>query len=408
MAIAPRNSRRSSIDIWPGFVDALAQLLMVIIFILLVFTAGQFYLGVALSGRDQALQKLQQQVDELASLLAVERRSNDELRSGTLDLSAQLKSAVAERDQLTGKLRDADAIVSADKEKIELQLREIESLRRDLDALKTVRADLEAKVAALAQQQQTAAAVRDRSKELEAQLASEQEKTSLKQKEIDARDVRLSAEKEVSRRALARVDELTAQIATLRDQLSRIAAALDASEAKVKDQQGQIVELGKRLNLALVNKVEELARYRSEFFGRLREILGDRADIRIVGDRFVFQSEVLFAPGSAELGDDAKKQLAPVIGALKEIAAKIPPDINWILRVDGHTDHRPISSSQFPSNWELSTARAISVVRFAIDEGIPATRLAAAGFADQQALDPRNTEDAYRRNRRIELKLTER
>ena len=185
-------------------------------------------------------------------------------------------------------------------------------------------------------------------------------------------------------------------------------AALDASEAKVKDQQGQIVELGKRLNLALVNKVEELARYRSEFFGRLREILGDRADIRVVGDRFVFQSEVLFPPGSAELGDDAKKRLAPVIGALKEIAARIPPDINWILRVDGHTDHRPISSSQFPSNWELSTARAISVVRFAMEEGVPATRLAAAGFADQQPLDTHNTEDAYRRNRRIELKLTER
>jgi chemotaxis protein MotB len=201
---------------------------------------------------------------------------------------------------------------------------------------------------------------------------------------------------------------LNAQITTLRDQLSRIEAALDASEAKVKDQQGQIVELGKRLNLALVNKVEELARYRSEFFGRLREILGDRADIRIVGDRFVFQSEVLFAPGSADLGDDAKKQLAPVIGALKEIADKIPLDINWILRVDGHTDHRPISSSQFPSNWELSTARAISVVRFAIDEGVPANRLAAAGFADRQPLDLRNTEDAYRRNRRIELKLTER
>ncbi len=422
MAITPRNSRRSSIDIWPGFVDALAQLLMVIIFILLVFTVGQFYLGAALSGRDQALQKLQQQVDELASLLAVERRSNDELRSGTLELSSQLKSAVAERDQLSGKLRDADAIVSADKEKIDLQLREIESLRRDLEALKAVRADLEAKVAALAQQQETTAAVRDRSKELEAQLASEQEKTSLAQKEIDARDVRLrelgsraagaeqalASEKEISRQALTRVDELNAQIATLRDQLSRIAAALDASEAKVKDQQGQIVELGKRLNLALVNKVEELARYRSEFFGRLREILGDRADIRIVGDRFVFQSEVLFTPGSAELGDDAKKQLAPVIGALKEIAAKIPPDINWILRVDGHTDHRPISSSQFPSNWELSTARAISVVRYAIEEGIPATHLAAAGFADQQPLDPRNTEDAYRRNRRIELKLTER
>jgi len=244
----------------------------------------------------------------------------------------------------------------------------------------------------------------------------------LAQREIDARDVRVRelgsraegaeqavvAEKELSRKALARVDELNAQVTTLREQLSRIAAALDVSEAKVKEQQGQIVELGKRLNLALVNKVEELARYRSEFFGRLREILGDRPDIRIVGDRFVFQSEVLFAPGSAELGDNAKKELAPVIAALKEISAKIPPEITWILRVDGHTDRRPISNSQFPSNWELSTARAISVVRFAIEEGVPAARLAAAGFADKQPLDPRNSEDAYRRNRRIELKLTER
>jgi chemotaxis protein MotB len=424
MAIAPRGSRRSSIDIWPGFVDALAQLLMVIIFILLVFTVGQFYLGVALSGRDQALQQLQQQVDELANLLAIERGANDQLRSGTTELSTQLKSVLAERDQLTGKLRDADAIVSADKEKIELQLRELESLRRDLAALKSVRAELEAKVASLAQQQaqEGAAALRDRAKELEARLASEQEKTSLAQKQIEARDVRvrelgsraegaeqaLSGEKEVSRKAVARVDELNAQITTLREQLSRIAAALDVSEAKVKEQQGQIVELGKRLNLALVNKVEELARYRSEFFGRLREILGDRPDIRIVGDRFIFQSEVLFAPGSAELGDNAKKELAPVITALKELSAKIPPDINWILRVDGHTDRRPISNSQFPSNWELSTARAISVVRFAIEEGVPAARLAAAGFADKQPLDPRNADDAYRRNRRIELKLTER
>jgi chemotaxis protein MotB len=414
MAIAPRDSRRSSIDIWPGFVDALAQLLMVIIFILLVFTAGQFYLAEALSGRDQALQKLQAQVNELGDLLAMERRSN-------ADLSAQLTSSAAEREQLAGKLRDADAIVSADKEKIDLQLREIESMRRDIDALKTVRADLEAKVAAMAQQP-TDQQLRDRTKELEAKLASEQEKTALAQKEIDARDVRLKAlgtradqaeqslatEKEISRNALARVDQLNTQLAALRDQLSRIAAALDASEAKVKEQQGQIVELGKRLNLALVNKVEELARYRSEFFGRLREVLGDRPDIRVVGDRFVFQAEVLFAPGNADLGDDAKKQLAPVITALKEIAAKIPPDINWILQVEGHTDRRPISNPQFQSNWELSTARAISVVRFAIDEGIPATRLAAAGFADKQPIDQHNSDDAYRRNRRIELKLTER
>ncbi|TMJ58000.1 MAG: peptidoglycan -binding protein [Alphaproteobacteria bacterium] len=424
MAIAPRSSRRSSIDIWPGFVDALAQLLMVIIFILLVFTAGQFYLSEALSGRDQALLQLQQQVNELGNLLALERRATEDLRVGAADLSAQLASSLAERDRLTEQLRDADTIVSTDKEKIELQLREIESLRRDLDALRSVRADLEGKVAALAQQQaqQDLAALRDRTKELEARLAVERERTSLAQKEIDARDIRLreaanradraeqglAAEKQTSRNALARVDQLNAQLAALREQPSHIAVALDVSEAKVKEQQGQIVELGKRLNLALVNKVEELARYRSEFFGRLRQILGDRSDIRVVGDRFVFQSEVLFAPGSADLTDEAKKELAPVIAALKEFSAKIPPDINWILRIDGHTDRRPISNPQFPSNWELSTARALSVVRFAIDEGIPATRLAAAGFADKQPIDPRTAEDAYRRNRRIELKLTER
>ena len=154
--------------------------------------------------------------------------------------------------------------------------------------------------------------------------------------------------------------------------------------------------------------MQELARYRSEFFGRLREIIGDRADIRIVGDRFVFQSEVLFAPGSAELTDPARAQLDPVITALKAISQKIPPDINWVLRIDGHTDRRPISNAPFPSNWELSAARAISVVRYAVGQGVPPARLAAAGFADNQPLEAGDNDEAYRRNRRIELKLTER
>ncbi|MBV9862667.1 MAG: peptidoglycan -binding protein [Alphaproteobacteria bacterium] len=447
MATATRRSRRSSIDIWPGFVDALAQLLMVIIFVLLVFTAGQFYLSEALSGRDQALQQLQQQVDQLSDLLALERRSNEELRLGAADLTAQLQSMTAARDELTtrvaelaakadqekaradqatGLLQAANSTVSADKEKVELQLKELESLRRDLEALKTVRTELEAKVAALAaaqqQAQQDAGALRDRSKELQAQLASAQEKTALAQKQIDDRDVRLrdlgaraeqadkalTDQKKISSDAMARVQQLSSDIAALRDQLAKIGAALDASEAKVKDKDAQIVELGKRLNLALVNKVEELARYRSEFFGKVREAIGDRPDIRVVGDRFVFQSEVLFTPGNAELGDPAKKQLDPVIAALKDIAGKIPPDLNWILRVDGHTDKRPINTLQFASNWELSAARAISVVRYAIEKGIPADHIAAAGFADKQPLDPADSDEAYRRNRRIELKLTER
>src|SRR5438067_1677343 len=218
MALGTRRSRRPSIDIWPGFVDALAQLLMVIIFVLLVFTAGQFLLSDALSGRDRALQQLQLQLNELSALLAIEKRSSAELRAGAAGLTAQLQAALAERDALTtrvaelaakadqeakraneatGQLRDAAALVGADKEKIELQLREIESLRRDIEALKTVRTDLEGKVAALAAAQQQGAqetgALRDRSKELEAQLASAQERTVLAQKEIDSRDIRLRA-----------------------------------------------------------------------------------------------------------------------------------------------------------------------------------------------------------------------
>ena len=426
MPLSARRSRRSSIDIWPGFVDALAQLLMVIIFMLLVFTAGQFFLSDALSGRDKALKELQQQVSELSDLLALERQANDELRTGSASLSDQLKAALAERDalnakvdDLTNKLQNANTLVSTDKEKVEVQLKELESLRRDLEALKAVRADLEKQVGALsaAQQKNTqdAGALRDRTKELEAKLASEQEMTLLAQKEIDSRDVRLRAlgdslktEQEASRAAKAQVEQLTAAVAALREQLAKIAAALDVSEAKVKEQQGQIAELGRRLNLALANKVQELTRYRSEFFGRLREIIGDRPDVRIVGDRFVFQSEVLFLQGSADLAEAAKKQLDPVISALKDISNKIPPDINWVLRIDGHTDRRPISNDLFPSNWELSTARAISVVRYAIAQGIPANHLAAAGFADKQPLDTGTSEDAYRRNRRIELKLTER
>ena len=441
MALGTRRSRRSSIDIWPGFVDALAQLLMVIIFVLLVFTAGQFLLSDALSGRDKALAQLQQQVNELSDLLAVEKRTGAELREGAASLTTQLQAAMAERDTLrtrlgadqetaraneaTGKLRDAEATVAADKEKVELQLKELESLRRDIEALKTVRAELEAKVAALAagqQNAQEAGALRDRSKELEARLASEQERTALAQKEITDRDIRLrdlgeraekgeaalSAEQQTSRAARAQVEELSAQIAALRQQLAQIAAALEASEAKTKDQQTQLADLGRRLNIALASKVQELARYRSEFFGRLREIIGERPDIRVVGDRFVFQSEVLSMPGSAELGGPAKRRLDPVIAALKAISDKIPPDINWVLRVDGHTDRRPISNAQFASNWELSAGRAISVVRYAVAQGVPAARLAAAGFADNQPLDPAESEEAYRRNRRIELKLTER
>jgi len=219
----------------------------------------------------------------------------------------------------------------------------------------------------------------------------------------------LDAERRLSARALAQVEVLNQQIAALRRQLAALEAALEASEKKDKESQGRIADLGQRLNVALAQRVQELSRYRSDFFGRLRAILGNRPDIRIVGDRFVFQSEVFFDTGRATL--DKPEGLAELDGlaiALLELEKKIPGEIAWVLRVDGHTDVRPINSPQFRSNWELSVARAISVVQYLVGKGVSPQRLVAAGFGEFQPIDPDKTEEAFSRNRRIELKLTER
>jgi chemotaxis protein MotB len=218
----------------------------------------------------------------------------------------------------------------------------------------------------------------------------------------------LDSEKDVSARALAQIEVLTQQISALRRQLAALEEALDASEKRDKESQGRIADLGQRLNVALAQRVQELSRYRSEFFGRLRTILGNRPDIRIVGDRFVFQSEVFFDTGQALLLPEGRAELDKLASALIDLDKQIPSEIAWVLRVDGHTDVRPINSPVFKSNWELSSARAISVVQYLVSLGVPPQRLVAAGFAEFQPLDTAQTEDAYKRNRRIELKLTER
>lgn len=453
MAALARRSRGSP-NIWPGFVDALAALLMVIIFLLTVFMLSQFFLNELLSGRDEALARLERQISELSDLLSLERQASTDLRLSIAQLSDQLQSSTAERDAMStqlaelaavrdalaaraekseadaarvgAQLEDAFKVISADKEKIKIQLAELESLRRDILALRTVRKDLEAKVGKLAASLQTSerdlTVARDRSKALEARLASEQERTTLAQREIEKRDIRLSEllmrveesetaladERELGATQRSRIALLARQIAALRKQLQRIGALLEASETRTAKQQVQIADLGRRLNLALAARVEELSKYRSEFFGRLREVLGDHPGIRVVGDRFVFQSEVLFASASAELNPEGEAQIARLATTLTEIGKKIPKDINWILRVDGHTDRVPIQTAAFPSNWELSTARAISVVKFLVDHGVPADRLAATGFGEHQPLDPRQNQAGYSRNRRIELKLTQR
>lgn len=446
MALRGRRAARA-IDPWAGWVDALSTLLLVFIFLLVAFSLAQTVLTHALSGRDQALARLQSQIDELADLLALERQANADLRLNAAQLSAELQRSVEARDDAAAQLsavlaerdralrdaadaaavRDAlDEEVKIGEDALKLRLAEIELLRRDIAALEALRASLEADIARLAgtieERDAEIGALRDRSRELEATLADEAERTLLGQKTIEERDIRLSeltsllalnerelaAAENLSAEAQAQVALLNQQIAALRDQMAALAAALDLKEQEARDKDVQIADLGRKLNVALANRVQELERYRSEFFGRLREVLGERPDMRIEGDRFVFQSEVLFASGSADLEDGGKAQLGQLAATLLTIARDIPTDLPWILRVDGHTDSVPINTPQFASNWELSTARAVSVVKYLAAQGVPPERLAATGFGEFHPLDMRLDEIAHRRNRRIELKLDQR
>jgi chemotaxis protein MotB len=218
----------------------------------------------------------------------------------------------------------------------------------------------------------------------------------------------LEAERQLTQRAQTALELLNQQISAMRRQLAALEEALAASEARDKESQSRISDLGSRLNVALAQRVQELARYRSDFFGRMRQVLGARPDIRVVGDRFVFQSEVFFDAGAAQLKAEGQGELDKLAAVLTDIAREIPPDIPWIVRVDGHTDSRPIRTAQFPSNWALSTARAVSVVEYLASRGLPPDRLAATGFGEFQPLELGATDEAFRRNRRIEFKITER
>ncbi len=624
-----RRSAQRAINIWPGWVDALSSLIMVIIFMLLIFVVAQFFLANALTGRDQALMRLTQRVDEVSGLLTVERQANADLQISVTQLSDQLQQAMTDREEmasairrfeqeratlvasveaLTGRssslatrldsansgLAEAASVLEENSARIDRQMREIASLQGDVQALRAVRAELEGDVAELAQVEATlrgeldrldrqlvaavlagdelrvqldaaeqrevalrdqvtlsdqkrqilleriagldtaleaeraqvveaqealrlsdadraelrtvlsdlrarlgesdgargamaervAAAeraqaglaetlalsqartedliaemrdlrqalqaaedrgavlaeevrlterqrqavlhelgtVRDRTMALETRLAEAQERTMLAQRRLEARAIRIAdleqivaatraehtQEQKESDAARTRSEALSDRIAQLQEELARLTAALQESEATVVSQRMEIGDLGQRLNLALASRVEELAAYRSEFFGRLRGALGNRDEIRVVGDRFVFQSEVLFASGSATLEAAGERQLEGLARTLLEISRTIPTELDWILRVDGHTDRRPINSPRFPSNWELSAARAISVVKHLIERGISAERLAAAGFGEFQPIDAGISAAALARNRRIELRLDQR
>ncbi|MCP8940163.1 peptidoglycan -binding protein [Alsobacter sp. SYSU M60028] len=277
----------------------------------------------------------------------------------------------------------------------------------DLLALEKInRKSLEDNIAMLTDTLKASEAERSR---LQGQVDSSSASAASSGGQVSALNRQLDAEKQVSARALSQVEILNQQIAALRRQLASLEAALDASEQRDKESQARIADLGSRLNVALAQKVQELARFRSEFFGRLRQVLGNRPDIRIVGDRFVFQSELFFDPGQATLNPAGQQEMDKLSQALVDLDKQIPADIPWVLRVDGHTDKRPLSGAgQFKNNWELSASRAIAVVQYLISKGVPPQRLVAAGFGEFQPLELGDSEEAYRRNRRIELKLTER
>ena len=343
MALGRGRRNRDRVDYWPGFVDALSTLLLAIMFLLSVFVLAQFLLSQEITGKDAVLNRLNQQINQLTELLALERGTRQDIEDNLANLQASLSDTEAERSRLEELLASGSGATE----------------------------QAEARIGALSQQ--------------------------------------LDEQQQLSQRAQSQVELLNQQISALRRQIAVLEDALDASETRDRESQTKIADLGKRLNVALAQRVQELNRYRSDFFGRLREILSDRQDIRIVGDRFVFQSEVLFGQGSADLNEGGKAEMLKVAEALIQIGNEIPDDIAWVLRVDGHTDNVPLSGTgRYLDNWELSQARALSVVKFFIEQGIPAEKLVAAGFGEFQPLEEADTDEARAKNRRIELKLTER
>jgi chemotaxis protein MotB len=337
-----RGRRIESVNYWPGFVDALSTMLLVIIFLLSVFMLSQFFLSREVTGKDTVLARLNRQIEELTSLLAMERSQKN-----------------------------------ADEGKISVLSATLDNAQKDQQRLRTAADSGGAGAEAAADKANTA---------------------------LDA----LDTQRQLTTRALAQIDILNQQINALRRQLAAIQDALDASETSDKESQAKISDLGQRLNVALAQKVQELARYRSDFFGRLRQILGSRPDIRVVGDRFVFESSVLFESGKADLSGAGHQSLDSLASAVIDLEREIPPDIPWILRIDGHTDSKAMTTGAFKSNWELSSARAIAVVTYLVSKGVDPHFLAATGFGEFQPIDNGTDDEALARNRRIELKLTER
>ena len=385
------GARRPDSYTWPGFVDALATLLMVIIFVVLVFVLIQVNLAYRVSGQDATLNTMREQIASLGEMLNVERNQNADLSAELDRITSQLLIAEESRDDLSAQLVTVMAI---------LQQRE-DALASAADAMQDRNSEIARLNAEQAASSSDLAATRE---ELEARLAA----LLAAQAELQQNAGRIIDFEAKAAASRAEVVQMANAMTALRQRLESLQALLANKEAQAARDKIAIASLGKSLNNALANRVQELQRFRSEFFGRLSKVLEGREDVQIVGDRFVFQSEVLFAQGQAAIGPEGQTQLAELAVVLNQIAVDIPADIDWVLQVEGHTDDIPVRAGRFTDNWDLSTERALSVVRFLAERGLDANRLAAAGYGEFQPLDPSGNETARRRNRRIEIKLTQR
>jgi chemotaxis protein MotB len=447
MALRARRAGGNGLEAWPGYVDALSTLLMVVMFVLLVFVLAQALESVVLANRNDQLtaanRTLTQERERNAALSGSVSRLNQNLSEGDAaraalllqlrDLNTQTASTMAERDKLAALLKEveiaaaaaatmnktltarvetqtqrADAAtqanqqLTADVAAAQARLREMQEQMAALD--KTVKADKEtidaklSDLARLAEQTSALTALRD---DLQQQVRTTAAAAMTEEQKRRAVEGLLQDEKKLGDTSRAKIAMLTQEVEQLRRELG-------VTQQQKADEQARASGLTEQLNLALAAQVEELRKYRSDFFGKLRAVLAERPGISIVGDRFVFQSEVLFGVSSAELTPAGIAQMTDLAATFRKIIDRIPPDVNWVLRVDGHTDATPVHNARYASNWELSAARAITVVKFLTTQGIPATHLAATGFGENQPVDPAGSTEAYAKNRRIEIRLTDR
>lgn len=463
MALARRGGNRFSANIWPGFVDAMTALLLVLMFVLSIFMIVQSVLRDTLTTKETELSALNVQVANLAKALSLEQTKSQQLTGQLEDakdkadeqstliatLTSQLddrKAALASANQkitefearvaqLIGE-RDAaqqDAATKADE--IRLSKETIADLRDKLtksgDAVAAMTLQLEEARKQAEDTLTKLAAAQTAKADLEAQLGKQLSEAE-KQAALKATAEKALAEQQaISDGAQQKVALLNQQVAALRTQLAQLQNVLDEAQQKDSDAKVQLDNLGQQLNAALARaaaeekkradleeqmrkeaeaKAKDLQNYRSEFFGKLSQLLKGKKGVQVEGDRFVFSSEVLFDPASATLSDAGKAQIKQVTGLLDQLRGEIPSDIPWIIRVDGHTDNTPLSGQgEFKDNWELSQGRALSVVKYMVETlGFPPQRLAAAGFGQYDPVDTADTPEARAKNRRIELKLTER